>query len=249
LTPAEVWYVRTADVAGDALLGACGAILTPEERERGRAFLFERNRHEHLVTRALGRLVLGRALGVDPSSLSFRRTVHGRPELDPPSELRFNLTNTTAFVACVLARGREVGLDAEPATRAPEILDVAHVVFTKAEREGLAGLETDSRRLRALRLWTAKEAYMKARGLGFSLAPTRFELSVREDGVSLRYLEDLGDDASRWEITTREIEGHMVAVCVERRGASGSGSEIVFHRADLAALLAMTARASARGKG
>ena len=188
------------------------------------------------MTRALGRGVLGRALDVDPSSLSFRRNAYGRPELDPPGELRFNLTNTTALVACAVARGREVGVDAEPATRADQILDVAHVVFTRAERQGIAVLDAAARNVRALQLWTCKEAYIKARGLGFSLPPTKFELDVREHGIQLRFLEDLADEPTRWEITTREIEGHMVALCTERLGA-GHG-EVVIRRASLADLLA-----------
>ncbi len=231
----EIWYVQTEDVRGDRLLGACEEVLPADERERGRAFFFEKDRHEHRVTRALCRAVLGRALGVAPSSLAFRRNAYGRPELDPPGAVRFNLTNTTALVACAVASGREVGLDAEPATRADSILEVADVVFTGAEREGLSRLEGAARRARALRLWTAKEAYIKARGLGFSLSPTRFELDGREGCLELHFLEDMDDDPARWEIVTRELEGHTIALCTERRGAAAC--EVVVRRADLATLL------------
>jgi len=230
----EIWYVQTEDVRGDGLLRACEEVLSADERERGRAFYFDKDRHEHRVTRALCRAVLGRALGVAPSSLAFRRNAYGRPELDPPDAVRFNLTNTTALVACAVACGREVGLDAEPATRADAILEVADVVFTTAEREGLSRLEGAARRARALQLWTAKEGYIKARGLGFTLSPARFEVDVREGGLELRFLEDVGDDPARWEIVTRELEGHTIALCTERRDAA---CEVVVRRADLAALL------------
>jgi 4'-phosphopantetheinyl transferase len=231
----EVWYLPTADVCGEELLGACDAILTADERERGRAFVFEKNRHEHLVTRALCRGVLGRALDADPKSLAFRRNEYGRPELSPASDLRFNLTNTVLLVACAVARGHEVGVDAEPATRADDILGVAESVFTTAELDALTALDVGARRERALKLWTAKEAYMKARGMGFSLPPEKFELDVREDGIRLRFLEDLGDTPTRWEITTREIEGHMLATCIER--LESGNSDVVVRRANLAELV------------
>lgn len=237
----ELWYVRTNDVAGDALLRACEEILADDERERGRALFFERDRHEHLVTRALGRGVLGRALDVEASSLSFRRNAYGRPALHPPGRLRFNLTNTTSLVACAVAWGREVGVDAEAVTRADDILDVAHVVFTTTEREQLGALDAAARRVRALRLWTSKESYIKARGLGFSLPPMKLELDVHDDGIELRFLADVGDDPTRWEIMTREIEGHVIAVCTERLGADRG--EVVVRRADLAEILGLVARA------
>jgi 4'-phosphopantetheinyl transferase len=236
----DLWYVRTDDVGGAVLLRACNEILATDERARGRALVFEKDRHEHLVTRALCRGVLARALDTRPGSLSFRRTPYGRPELDPPSGLRFNLTNTVTLVACAVARGREVGLDAEPATRADDILQVAHVVFTRAEREQLALLDGAARRVRALQLWTAKEAYIKARGLGFSLPPMKFELEVREGDMTLRFLEDLGDRPDRWEIATHEIEGHMVALCTERLDARRT--EVVIRRASLPDLLGLAPR-------
>jgi 4'-phosphopantetheinyl transferase len=239
VTAVEVWYVRTGDVAGDGLLRACDGVLSAQERQRGRALRFERDRHEHLVTRALARGVLGRALDANPSSLSFCRGAHGRPELRAPGDLRFNLTNTTALVACAVARGREVGVDAEASTRADEILEVAHVVFTEAERERLQILAPPARRIRAVQLWTAKEAYIKARGLGFSLPPAKIELDVREDGIDLRFLEELGDVPSRWDIVTREIEGHTVGVCSER--LAPERCDVVMRRANLADLLAPAA--------
>ncbi|HEX3594508.1 MAG TPA: 4'-phosphopantetheinyl transferase superfamily protein [Polyangiaceae bacterium] len=235
MKPVEVWYVRTDDVAGDELVRSCERVLAAEELERCRAFFSRRDRHEHLVTRALARGVLGRALDVPPASLSFCRNAFGRPELKPSTDWRFNLTNTTALVACAVARGREVGVDAEAVTRADEILDVAHLVFTEGELERMAHLEAAARRQRALELWTAKEAYIKARGLGFSLSPTKIELDVRNDGIGLRFLEDVGDDPTRWIVLARSIEEHVLALCVER---SGDGEDELFvRRANLGELL------------
>ena len=36
---------------------------------------------------------------------------------------------------------------------------------------------------------------------------------------------------SRWEITTRSLEGHMIATCVERQGPGSP--EVTMKRADL----------------
>ena len=250
MTAVELWTVRTADVPREALREACDAMLAEDERERARALHFEEDRHEYLVTRALARVVLGRALELLPGSLSFRRSEHGRPALDPPNDVSFNLTNTTELVALALTRGRRVGLDAEPCSHADVILEVTHSVFSEAERSALARLGAAERRVLALRLWTLKEAYIKARGLGLSLAPTAFELETSPGGVALRFLGDVGDDdASGWSFATLELDGHVISLCLER--GELADVEIEVHRAAPGALTGGAGHGpvSVRGRG
>ncbi len=236
----EIWYVRTEDVTGDALLDACDRIASEDERERGRNLRFPRDRHEHLVTRALLRGVLARELGVRPAGLAFHRDEYGRPWLDRPCEVGFNLTNTTELVACAVVRGAAVGLDAEPLGHADRVLEVMHQVFTSSEKAALDALDEPARREQAVRLWTAKEAYIKARGLGLTLPPDSFEIDLRAEQASLHFLSDLGDDPTRWQIETREIERHSVALCVER--AAAGRRDVVPRRADPSLLLELVTR-------
>ncbi len=201
----ELWYLTTDVVLDPALLARCEAVLAPDERVRGEAFVFPIHRHEHLVTRALARGVLARHVGASPRALAFRRTEHGRPELVPPHVLRFNLTNTVHLVACaVSAEGAEIGVDAEPLARADDVLAVAETVFTLRERAELARATEEARRRQAVGLWTAKEAYMKARGLGLSLEPASFEILGGR----------VQPDERPWKLVARELEGHVVTVCV-----------------------------------
>jgi len=214
----DVWYVRTADVRGDDLVAACDAVQSEAERLRGRAFLFEKDRHTHLVTRALCRGVLGHVLARAPGELAFRSNAYGRPELDPPSRLRFNLTNTDGLVACVVSQDHDVGVDAEPLALADRVLEVAATVFGDDERATLARLDGATRREHAVRLWTCKEAYMKARGMGMSLPPRTFEV-------------DHGDGFRLWSSL---VDDHLLAICV----AGTVAPEPTVRRADLRALLA-----------
>lgn len=192
---------------------ACRDVLTPDELTASARFHFPQDQRQYLATRLLARLVLSRELACSPESLRFERTEYGRPELRSPEAptLRFNLTNTRRLVACVLARGREVGIDAEPRDRHPSIEEVASRVFVPRERAGLAACATvEARAERALRLWTLKEAYMKARGLGFSLPPQSFEIGFEGDDARLL-------PPAPWRFESLWIADHCVSVCVGSR--------------------------------
>jgi 4'-phosphopantetheinyl transferase len=232
----DLWHVRTDALDAEAV-EACLGLLTSDEKVQHARFRFDRHRHEYLVTRGLARGVLATYVDRPPGALSFRRTEHGRPLLEPRTELSFNLTNTLSLVACAVARSREVGVDAEPMDRGDQVLGVAETVFTTSERAMLAALELPARRRRAVELWTLKEAYMKARGLGFSLPVTKFEVRFEDDSASLAFHAPVEDAPDRWALRTVELEGHLVSTCIEVRGGEPPIA-IEVRRADLGSLLA-----------
>jgi 4'-phosphopantetheinyl transferase len=232
----DLWYVRTSEVRGDDILAASEALLAPEERERLRGFRFDQHRHEYLVTRALCRTVLSTYVGLSPRELRFRRNAYGRPQLDLAGDLQFNLSNTVAMVVCAVDRGRQIGVDVEPLSRADEILEIAASVYTPSERERLDRLEHDSRREDAVRLWTLKEAYMKARGMGMAIAPESIQIQIESPRCRLDCVAANDDDPERWELSTRQIEDHVVGTCIERDGLRNSG--ILLRHANLYTMLA-----------
>ena len=202
-------------MVGEDLRRAIHDLLTPNEHKRLGAFVFEKDRHEYLLTRALERATLAHTLDVPPSALRFRRTELGRPELVPASDVEFNLTNTSRLVACAVTRGRCLGVDAEPLDRADQVLALASTVFTKQEQADLATMPPAERRRWAVQLWTMKEAYIKARGLGLSLPVEQIELRRSVDGrTTLSFHADIDDDPARWSFRTLELADHLVSLCV-----------------------------------
>jgi 4'-phosphopantetheinyl transferase len=242
-TTCELWYVKTAEIE-DVPLVSREALMDAAERMQWRKFVFQQHRHEYLVTRALAQCVLARWTHLSPGKVAFRRTSHGRPVLHPPSDIRFSLTNTVVLVACLVGAGRELGVDAEPSARADQILAIADSFFTATERAALGLLDLPQRRRRAVELWTCKEAYMKARGMGMALPPQNFSIDY-ESGAPRLDLSQLGDDdGERWQLRASEIEGHVVSTCVER--GNGEDFTIETRHADLDALIAASGQ-SRRG--
>jgi 4'-phosphopantetheinyl transferase len=201
-------------VARPALVDAerARALVTEQERAWLAKFRFDRDRHEHLVSRALVRACLAHPLHARPESFRWRLGEHGKPSLDPAGELFFNASNHRDVVVCALARHEALGVDVEPTTRGDQILEVTHTVFSTAERAALERMSLAQRRDRAVTLWTAKEAYIKALGLGLS-APVR-DITIDLDVAPYVVVGDPG-----WFLETVDRHDARVAVAVRGPGS------------------------------
>jgi 4'-phosphopantetheinyl transferase len=187
------------------------ALLLDDERRRRDAFVFEKNQIEFLATRGLVRTTLSRYRSIAPAEWRFRNGEHGRPEIDPPCGLRFNLSNHPGLVVCAVCEDADIGVDVEPISRGDEILGIADTVFAPGELATLNG-----RRDRAVSLWTLKESYIKARGMGLSLPLDRFSFDLDE---RLSVEPPIVDDVARWTFRTFDVDGFRIALCVDTGGA------------------------------
>lgn len=210
---AQLWWVNPDTfVASPAALG----LLSAQERAQHQRYIPAKKRHEYLVTRVLVRTVLGRALGVAPQSLQFVSNAWGRPALLPPAPLHFNVSHTDGLVVCLLSTSPEIGVDTELLARGPDLLALAPRVFAPRELSDLAALSASERPHRAVRLWTLKESYIKARGMGLALALDGISFGFDADQVHLDVAPALQDDGGRWQFQTQLLGSHCVSTAQAR---------------------------------
>jgi 4'-phosphopantetheinyl transferase len=164
------WYVDL-DVPMEAEAD-CSAVLSSAERLRGARFRFDRDRRRFVVAHGVLRVLLGRYLGADPARLGFVDSGHGKPGLRPGSDggLRFNLSHSGDLAAIAVARA-EVGVDVERLRELEDPVGILRDRFPAPEVERLRWLPRRLRTLAFFRAWVAREAQVKARGLGLAEAP------------------------------------------------------------------------------
>ena len=192
--------------------------LHPAELERYHRFVFDRHRLEYLATRALVRRALSTYRPVAPAAWRFSTNAYGRPEIDPPCGLTFNLANHPTLVVCAIRSGAELGVDVEPLTRGSEILAIASTVFAPGELTGLHALPESAQPDRALALWTLKEAYIKARGMGLSLPLDGFAFVFDAARPRISFAPSIIDTPERWAFRTIDLLDHRIALAVEVAG-------------------------------
>lgn len=194
------------------------ASLNPAERQRAESFYFESDRQAYVAAHALLRHALSAALPCDPADWRFVTGPLGKPQLaDPPPgfDLRFNLSHCRSRVVVALALDVEVGVDVEAFDRATRIdPGIADAYFAPDEAAALRAVSDEvDRREQFLRLWTLKEACIKATGRGlsqpldaFSIDPER--LSIRSQSLPMAELR-----LAQWRVAE-----HLVAVAVNWPG-------------------------------
>ena len=167
-------------------------LLSADECARADRFHFAADRSAYVAAHALLRCLLG-AQGIPAPC--FDIGPWGRPELaGVPRRLRFSLTHTRTLVAVALALTDDLGVDTETADRETDALDLASRFFAPAEAARLAALPQAAREQEFLRIWTLKEAFVKAVGLGLSLPLDRFAFGAAPGEFSCA--AELGDPAS-----------------------------------------------------
>ncbi|XP_047967612.1 4'-phosphopantetheinyl transferase HetI-like [Salvia hispanica] len=246
----HLWYVNPSEVKSESLLKQYLDILSPCERENVLRLQGEEMRKSALLARALVRTTIAKYQmnsPVEPRSLKFRKNMHGKPEVcwpsiddwDPPP-LHFNLSHTSSLIACGVTINSQIGIDVEEKKRSikHDILSFARRYFSKYEVELLAAISDPQVQQREfIKLWTLKEAYVKALGKGFSGAPfktftIRFqgvmegdseafdESSTKGFEIVVDSLDDPTDVSNTWQFSLLELDGsHYAAICTEKQSA------------------------------
>ena len=90
--------------------------------------------------------------------------------------------------------------------------------FRRIEREALVALAPDARREAFFRIWTRKEAYVKARGEGLSYPTRFFSVSHRDGDDALIDDERDGQARDRWRVSDLDAPpGFAAALAAEGR--------------------------------
>lgn len=192
----HVWQVALSVPPVD--LSQLSELLSPEELARAGRFRLARDRDRFIAARAVLRRLLARYTGERAECVSFTTGPFGKPRLDAQpgaSRVEFNLSHSGSVALCAVAEGRRVGIDIETLLSIAEDDErLSRVWLSEGELAEMASMSAADRTRTFHALWTRKEAYLKARGEGLSLAPDRVQVCgdrvLSESGVhwSLRQI-------------------------------------------------------------
>ena len=178
-----------------ALLQRMASTLSSDETVRAERFLIARAGERSVAARGILRQLLGIYLGLDPAKVEFCYGPEGKPSLSTihNSNLHFSVSHSGRMALFAVCGGAELGVDIEEVKSDFKGMQIASHFFSEKEIAELAKLPPKLADEAFFECWTAKEAYVKARGQGLSIPLRSFTV---EFGSREQLLQD--EDGSWW---------------------------------------------------
>lgn len=175
-------------------------ILNDEEKTRAKRFYFNKHQRRFIISHAILRLILARYLqNKNPNSIEFSKNKYNKPELkNNPSNLQFNLSHSGEWALLAVGQEYPLGVDIEIFSNR-EYIDLAKTAFSKSEILALEKTNKKALALTFFRIWSQKEAFIKACGLGLSYPTQKF--SVPHFMSNKHEIID-NKNGSKWQITS-----------------------------------------------
>ncbi|HBJ89563.1 MAG TPA: hypothetical protein DDZ21_06305 [Gammaproteobacteria bacterium] len=199
----HIWVVNQADVYASELERLALDWLQVAEQRRYQRLGFDHHRRQLLLGKWLTRTCLSEYVDRDPAAWEIQTSAHGKPELvtkqlDRP--LCFNLSHSADCMVLAVCRHPQLGVDLENASRERRVGKIADRFFAPTEANALLALPEAQQLERFYDLWTLKEAYIKARGLGLAIALDSFAFSFEDSKISLAEYEIPSAERLPWQI-------------------------------------------------
>lgn len=174
--------------------------LDADERQRAQRFVFDRDRQRYIAAHWGLRRILSGCTGVHPADIVFGIGSHGKPFLAENAgdeDIRFSLSHSANLAFLAVTCGREIGADIEQVRPIHE--GIAERFFAPEEVASLTSLPHAKQTAGFYRIWSCKEAILKATGLGLSMPLDSFAVTVDGPPAVVRMTEEHGK-ADQWDL-------------------------------------------------
>lgn len=159
-------------------------MLSDDEVVRANAYRSDAARSAFITGRILSRMALSKRYDCDPSSLKIVLGPNGRPEVDQLSGAHFNISHTRGLTICAVAEC-PVGVDVEFMDPNLDLDELGPICMSEPEARALLGKESGARLAYFLNIWTLKEAYLKAIGIGLNQSPNSLVVDFESNPLGI----------------------------------------------------------------
>jgi 4'-phosphopantetheinyl transferase len=160
-------------------------ILSRGEKDRANRFLRAEDRALFALTRGTLRCLLSAATGVPTEEIAFAEGPYGKPCLVGIHGPHFNISHSGCWALIGFSDSRPIGVDIEYMRAAGGELGLARSFFSAAEYRSLEGLDRAMLLSSFYKIWTCKEAVLKAHGAGISEHLKDFSVELTPDGYAI----------------------------------------------------------------
>lgn len=215
----DIWLVESESIREEDI-PELSTLLDLVEMERYRRFKNDNAQKEFITGKLATRHLFSYYRPeIPPKEWRFATNHYGKPFQSEPKcrdPLHFNLSHSNGLVAICIGDKREIGVDIERIHTVSTTRELAEQCFSDDELTTFYRLDSSLRNEYFFTLWTLKEAYIKARGMGVSLDLKSFSISFNienTDTISLTTHDTVDTNHNPWNFKSFTPEaGYKMAI-------------------------------------
>ncbi len=163
-------------------------------------------RDRQTVSKGLLKIFISNYLNIETEEIKFVQNEFGKPSLQPELnniDLQFNVSHSEHLGMFAFTTGKELGIDIELIQEIPNLNEIVNLCFSDYEKDWFYKSEPGLQKEFFYKVWTGKEAYIKAIGTGLSFPLKKIEFKINNTN-SIEFHNILGDLPYRgkWNIFT-----------------------------------------------
>lgn len=171
----KIYYADVTAIRDEAVKQKIFGMLPPDRQAKAERLLFDKDRELSMGASYLLYMAL-KDHGIDPNTADIKHTEYRKPYLVDHPDFHYNISHSGTKVMCVVSP-HECGCDVQ--NKNDYKYEVANRFFTEEEQ---AYIDSQENKVNAFyRIWSLKESFTKAMGLGLRLSFTSFSIHFEEE--------------------------------------------------------------------
>ncbi len=157
------------------------SILDKNEQNKALRFVRTSDGRGYVASHGKLRLILAEYLGLPPGKIPFTTQAYGKPFIAFGNAygIRFNLAHSGDYMAVGVGNAYDIGIDIEVWSDRVDYHGIMALCFSEEETRIWSDLPKELQKEFFYKLWTRKESFIKAVGLGLELDASLVETSLK----------------------------------------------------------------------
>ena len=183
-------------------LSSLDRFLDDRERARAERFRFPEDRARFVLGRSLVKTGLGHYLQIPAASIELSYTDRDRPIFLANNSIQFSISHTQDLVAVAFTSHAHVGIDVEFMQAKSDLLALAKRILSDDDYQKFQTLPATELTDAFFRIWTRKEAYLKASGEGITDGLQKISVSFSADEITSVQDSRNASNVDSWRLIT-----------------------------------------------
>ncbi len=166
----------------------CHSFLSSEEKNRINKYNTQLLKNRQVMSKAILKKLLSLYLEKNVKEINFIYNNYGKPYIacdKVANSVKFNISHSENVGIFAFTLNDDLGVDIEKVKEYIEIDGIKEICFTNFEKEWYDNLNNEFKLEAFYKIWTIKEAFIKAIGEGFSYPTINLELT-NESGNQIK---------------------------------------------------------------